>query len=324
MTDANQLLSTLRTASDGSAVLIVVADMFRDAGIHFGHGTANADDEAAWLVATLAGVDYSAADWPQAFERMLQAPLGDDVLAAVTSTAIARVTSRQPLAYLLGEAWFAGHRFFVNEHVLVPRSPIAELIACAFAPWLDASQVSRVLDIGTGSGCIAIATALALPHVSVDASDVSPQALDCAERNVAQYGLQSRVRVLASDVFSSLAANTYDLIVTNPPYVDAAEMAARPVEYRHEPTLGLAAGNDGLSIAHRLLADAPDYLNDGGYLILEVGASHEALQREYPQVPFMWLSFSSDAEGVTIMDKNTLIEHHALFASRAQGEHNVR
>lgn len=323
MTDNAQLLATMRGAADGHSVLIAVADWFRSAELYYGHGTQNPDDEAAWLVAKFTNIDYAADDWQSAFDRMLRAPVSSQALQQILDVAVARVSTRRPLAYLIGEAWFAGHRFEVNEHVLVPRSPIAELVACAYAPWIDADKVEHVLDIGTGSGCIAIATALALPNAHVDASDVSIEAIACARRNVALFELCARVRVLQSDVFDSIGNNRYDLIVTNPPYVDATEMADRPAEYRHEPTLGLAAGDDGLQIAHRILADAPAYLRDGGYLVLEVGASDEALQREYPQVPFMWLSFSNDAQGVTIMDKKTLVDHHALFASRAQRQSNV-
>ncbi|MEL6868602.1 MAG: 50S ribosomal protein L3 N(5)-glutamine methyltransferase [Pseudomonadota bacterium] len=318
MSSLQTLHDTLRRATNGWQLQSAVTQAFEAAELHYGHGTDCAADEATWLFAAVHDIEYSAADWQLQLQCVLDAPPDTATIARIAELAHTRIATRQPLAYLLGEAWFAGLKFMVNEQVLVPRSPIGELIGDGFAPWLDGAHIDRVLDIGTGSGCIAIATALALPHAQVHASDVCANALACAATNVAYHGLADRVTLHQSDVFDGLSGQRFDLIVSNPPYVDADEMHARPAEYRHEPELGLAAGHDGLSIARRLLAQAPAFLNDGGHLILEVGASDEALQREYAEVPFIWLTFADDAQGVTILDKETLIEHHELFAARMQ------
>ncbi|MEM9058269.1 MAG: 50S ribosomal protein L3 N(5)-glutamine methyltransferase, partial [Pseudomonadota bacterium] len=261
----------LGAASDGARVLDVLTQYFAAAPLAYGHGTDNAADEAAWLFAAVARVDYADVDWLARFESALAAPASELDVARLTALAHERVATRQPLAYLLGEAWFAGLPFEVTADVLVPRSPIAELIGVGYAPWVDPSAMRRVLEIGTGSGCIAIATALALPDAQIDASDVSPAALAVARRNVTRHGVGARVRLVESDLFTSASLGRYDLIVTNPPYVDASDMASRPAEFRHEPELGLAAGDDGLSIVRRLLAEAPAHLEPHGVLICEVG-----------------------------------------------------
>ncbi len=278
-----------------------------DAGVWFGHGTDNALDEAAWLVSHAAGLA------PDFAEAELDRPLEPAQLAAARELLRQRVTTRQPAAYLLHEAWFAGHRFYVDERVLVPRSPLAELILDELQPWIDPGQVERVLDLCTGSGCIGIATALQFPQARVDLSDVSPEALAVARRNVAEHELEERVAVIASDLFDALAGRRYDVILSNPPYVDAEDMAALPEEYRREPELGLAAGEAGLDLVIPMLQQAADHLNPGGILVVEVGNSAAALQARFPQIPFTWLEFSRGGEGVFLLDAAQLAAWREAF-----------
>jgi len=277
------------------------------AGVYFGHGTDNALDEAAWLVSHAVGLP------PTFSDTQLEQVLSAEQQAAVEKLLERRVKERLPAAYLTQEAWFAGHRFYVDERVLVPRSPLAELILDEFQPWLDATRVTRVLDLCTGSGCIAIATALALPQVQVDATDVSPDALEVARRNVADYGLAQRVALIESDLFDALQGRRYDLIISNPPYVDAKDMAALPEEYRREPQLGLTAGPEGLDLVIPMLQQALDHLTPNGVMIVEVGNSAEALQARFPTVPFTWLEFSYGGEGVFLLEAPQLVEYHDIF-----------
>lgn len=269
------------------------ASQFRAAGLSFGHGTDNAFDEAAWLVLHTLHLPL---DLP---ESWWSSNLSEAERTRVITVLRTRIETRKPAAYLTGEAWFAGLPFFVDEHVLVPRSPLAELIAVGFEPWLEADSVEQVLDLCTGGGCIGIATALALPQARVDLSDVSEPALAVAARNVERHGVGERVRLRHSDVFAGLGPeDRYDLIVSNPPYVDARDMAELPQEYRHEPELGLAAGEDGLDIVRRILADARRHLTEGGALIVEVGNSQPAVEAAFPDLPLIWLEFESGGHGV--------------------------
>ncbi len=270
------------------------------AGLHFGHGTSNALDESAWLVSHAAGLSVNFGD------EALDIPLSAEQQQAALQLLETRIEKRQPLSYLINEAWFAGHRFMVNEQVLVPRSPIAELIYTGYAPWVEPDRIGRVLDLCTGSGCIAIATALAMPGVTVDATDISPPALEVARQNVALHDLEGRVRVVESDLFSALAGQRYDLIVSNPPYVDAEDMAALPAEYRAEPGLALAAGQDGLDLVVPMLQQAAEHLTPDGVLIVEVGNSDEALAARFPEVPFTWLEFTHGGHGVFQIDARQL------------------
>ena len=278
---------------------------FKRAGIFYGHGTTEAREEAVYLVFGALGLPF---DCPEA---QLDEPLTDADIARIRDLLKARVDTRKPAAYLLGKAWFAGLEFEVNEHTLVPRSPIAELIEQGFSPWVEEDRVTRVLDLCTGSGCIAIACALAFPQARVDATDISPQALAVARRNVDHYQLQDRVRLVESDLFAGLGGERYDLIVSNPPYVPADDIAELPAEYHHEPVLGLAAGDDGLDIVIRILHAARHHLRAHGVMVVEVGDREAVLAARFPEVPFTWLEFErgSGADGVFLLDAAQLDEH---------------
>jgi ribosomal protein L3 glutamine methyltransferase len=283
------------------------ASRFAAAGLHFGHGTANAIDDAAALVLHALHLPHDAPP------RLLDARLLPEEKRRVHALIERRIAERIPTPYLTGEAWFAGLRFVVDERVLVPRSPIAELIERGFEPWLEPERVLRVLDLCTGSGCIAIACALAFPAAQVDGTDVSTDALAVAGANRALHGLGDRVAFHAGDLWADREPG-YDLIVANPPYVDAAEMAALPPEHRHEPALALAAGGDGLDVAMRILREAPRYLAADGLLVCEVGASATALEQRCPRVPFTWIEFERGGDGVFVMTADELVAHAASFA----------
>ena len=277
------------------------ASQFRAARLSFGHGTDNAIDEAAWLVLHALALPL---DLPEAW---WDSRLAHAERRRVEASLRMRLATRKPAAYITREAWFMGLPFYVDERVLVPRSPIAELIAAGFSPWLDPDAISTALDLCTGSGCIGLATATVLPEAEIWLSDLSPGALAVARRNLREHGLEDRVTLVVSDVFEGLAdAPGFDLIVSNPPYVDAGEMAQLAPEYRHEPSLGLAAGSDGLDIVRRILAGARARLNPGGILIVEVGNSQPALEAAFPELPFTWLEFAGGGVGVFLLTRDQL------------------
>ena len=280
------------------------ASRFAEAGLHFGQGTADAIDDAAALVFHALRLPHGAPP------HLLAAQLLPDERRRIHHLLRRRIEERIPSAYLTGETWFAGLRFVVDPRVLVPRSPIAELIERAFEPWLAPETVGRVLDLCTGSGCIAVACAAAFPAAAVDATDVSEGALEVAEVNVAQHGLTARVALHRGDLWADCVPG-YDLVIANPPYVDALEMAALTPEHRHEPALALAAGADGLDLAVRILREAPRYLAAGGLLCCEVGASAPALEARFPTVPFTWVEFERGGDGVFVMSREELVAHAA-------------
>jgi len=287
------------------------ASRFIEAQLTFGHGTDNAIDEA--LVLTLHALHLK----PGLPQDLMATRLTMAERKAVFELMCRRVEERVPLAYLTNEAWFCGLPFYVDERVLVPRSPIAELIENEFSPWVEADQVTSVLDMCTGSGCIAIACAETFTDAQVDAVDISPDALAVARINVDRYGLEGQLELIQSDLFSELAGRKYDLIVSNPPYVDALDMAALTEEFKHEPELGLAAGDDGLDIVVRMLAQAADYLTDEGSLIVEVGNSDLALMQRFSEVPFIWPDFERGGHGIFVLHAETLREYRPVFEQAA-------
>jgi ribosomal protein L3 glutamine methyltransferase len=271
------------------------AQALRRARVRFGHGTDNARDEAAELVFYSAGIAHAEGD--RAYGRTLSAARRVRIDALLH----ARVTKRMPLPYLTHRAFFAGMELYVDERVLVPRSPIAELALNRFSPWINGRRVRRILDIGTGSGAIALACARGFPRASVDATDISPAALAVCRRNVRKLGLRDRVTVLRSDHFDAVPPCRYDIIVSNPPYVGRAEFARLPPEYRREPALGLVAGRDGLDSVRVILGAARRYLSADGILVVEVGNSDAALLRAFPRMPFIWPDIAMGGGGVFLL-----------------------
>lgn len=294
---AVQALSELRTVQD---MLRWSASRLAQADVFFGHGTENPWDEAAWLVAHALHLPWALL--PEWHGAALTQSEREQIIELMRL----RIEERVPAPYLIGEAWFCGKPYVVDERVLIPRSPIAEMIQQRFVPWRQSTQApQRILDLCTGSGCIGIACAHEFEHAQVELLDISFDALAVAEENIEQHRVEDRVLALQSDLLSA-ASGRYDIIVSNPPYVDADDMACLPAEYLHEPELALAAGDDGLDLVHRLLRDARDFLTDDGLLVVEVGNSWPALAARYPQLPFVWPEFAQGGHGVFVLQARDL------------------
>lgn len=293
-------MTEVRPVPSARSLVLDAEQRFIESGLVFGHGTDNARDEAVFLVFDTLGLPFDCA--PDA----LDAQLDPATVARVTAVIAERIETRRPAAYITGRMWFAGHEFRVDERVLIPRSPLAELIRAEFAPWLDAAALRHVLEIGTGSGCIAIACAHALPHARVTATDISPAALEVARANAAAHALgDDRVHFELADLFPA-APGQCDLIITNPPYVPRATVDALPAEYTHEPRLALEAGDDGLDCVRRILAGARSRLTDGGALLVDVGEMADLIDRALPWVNFTWLELEHGGAGIGIAYKSDI------------------
>ena len=292
--DARGVLRTLRD------LLRFGVSRFTEAGLVFGHGTDNAYDEAAYLILHTLHLPLDR------LEPFLDARLIDAEIAEVLNVLERRVTERIPAAYLTREAWLGEFRFYVDPRAIVPRSHIAELLA-HLESWIpEPGEVKSALDLCTGSGCLAILLAHAFPIAAVDAIDIAPQALEVAARNVSDYGLNSRIRVLQSDLFDAVGDARYDVIVSNPPYVTEAAMQALPPEYRHEPALALGAGADGLDLVRRILGEAKRHLRRTGVLIVEVGDGRAAAESAFPDLPFTWLETADRPDRVFLLERGQL------------------
>ena len=275
---------------------------FKRAGLAFGHGTQNARDEAIYLILHTLKLPLDELD------SVLDRQLSASELEAVRAILRRRVRERTPAAYLTREAWLGAFRFYVDERAIVPRSFIAELLRDGLEPWIvDARGVRSVLDLCTGSGCLAVLAAQAFPDARIDAADLSAEALQVARRNVKDYALGKRIRLVQTDLFDRLLARQYDLILSNPPYVNAAAMRALPREYRREPRLALAGGRDGLALVHRMLAQAAAHLKPEGLLVVEIGHNRAAFEKAYPRLPFIWLDTSAGDEYVFMLRREDLL-----------------
>ncbi|MCM8613380.1 50S ribosomal protein L3 N(5)-glutamine methyltransferase [Accumulibacter sp.] len=274
---------------------------FNEAKLYFGHGSDNAWDEAAYLLLHHLHLPLDR------LEPFLDARLTSEERGSALRLIDRRVNERLPAAYLSKEAWLGVHRFYVDERVIVPRSFIAELLHERLAPWIDEpDEIGAVLDLCTGSGCLAIIAAHAFPAARVDAVDLSADALAIARRNVADYELGERIRLLQGDLFSGLGGRRYDLIIANPPYVGAAAMASLPAEYRHEPELALASGEDGLDLTRAILGGAQQHLQPAGLLVVEIGHNRDALEAAFPETPFTWLDTSAGDQYVFLLHRDEL------------------
>jgi len=294
-TEARGALRTVRDA------LRFAVSRFEEAGLAYGHGTDNAYDEAAYLILHTLHLPL------ERLEPFLGSHLLPSELSAVLDVLERRVRDRVPAPYLTNEAWVGDYRFYVDERVIVPRSHLAEVLERGLSPWIgDADRVQRALDLCTGSGCLAVLLARAFPGSHVDATDISAPALEVARRNIEDYELGARVRLIESDLFAALAGERYDLIVSNPPYVAEASIWALPPEYRREPMLALAAGNDGLSVVRRILQQAKRHLAPGAVIVMEVGSAREALERAYPELEFTWLELAGEDAAVFLLERAQL------------------
>ncbi len=291
---------TTPTGNTPRQLIAWATEQLQEHELFYGHGTEDAESEAVYIVFESLGLDYHCE------ESRLDQICSDTHIQAIYACTQRRIETRKPAAYLLNRAWFAGLPFYVDERVLVPRSPLAELIEQQCAPWLQADQVEKVLEIGTGSGCIAIACAYAFPAAQVDAADISADALEVAQHNLEMHELQTRLRLFESDVYQGLPAQRYDLIISNPPYVPRSSMRDLPDEYRHEPELGLVAADRGLAIVNRILEGAVERLTDHGILVVEVGESQQSMMDAWPDLPLLWLEFEFGGEGVFLISASDL------------------
>lgn len=283
------------------ALLRTTTTRFKKSGLHFGHGTHNADEEASWLFCHVLDMP-----WHQLSKVLDRAPSASE-RRRIEAISEQRVAKHIPIAYLIREAWLGEYRFYVDQRTIVPRSFIAELIHERCAPWIKSpGRVGSVLDMCTGSGCLAILAALAFPNATVDAADISSPALAVARRNVNAYGLGKRLRLLKSDLFSSPEFGLYDLIISNPPYVNAASMRRLPREYGHEPALALASGKDGLDATRIILGEAKRFLKPKGMLIVEIGHNRAAVEKAFPRIPFTWLEVSAGEDFVFMLARSQL------------------
>ncbi len=299
-----KITQTLETVRD---YIRWAASQFSEAGLFYGHGTATALDDAAALVLNSLQLPYDLSD------SFFSARLTLDERQKLVGLIERRIKERIPSAYLMKEAIFAGLPFYVDERVLVPRSPIAELIREQFSPWVDPDQVTCVLDLCTGSACIAIACAYAFPDAQVDAVELSSDALAVAKINVVKHELEDQLRLYRSDLFTDLPTKKYDVIVSNPPYVAIAEWQQLPAEFHAEPEMGFTGGESGLDLVIKILVDAADYLNERGILIIEVGSSAETLQTLFPDIPFYWLDFEQGGDGVFLLTVEQVVAFHEQF-----------
>lgn len=294
----HQLTETLLTIRDW---LRYSVSRFEEAGIFFGHGTDNAYDESVWLVMSALHLPLDTLD------NFLDARITKDEAKHLAHLIERRVTERVPTAYLLREAWLKGFKFYVDERVIVPRSFIAELLEDGLQPWIEYPEmVESAADICTGSGCLGVLLAHAFPNASVDVVDISPDAIAVANINIKNYGLEDQITAVQSDMFGQLKGKTYDLIISNPPYVDAPSMSTLPQEYRNEPQIALGSGAAGLDHTHTLLKEAKKHLNDDGILVVEIGHNRDALLDAYPDLPFTWLDVESGNEFVFLLTKEQL------------------
>jgi ribosomal protein L3 glutamine methyltransferase len=272
-----------------------------NAGLSFGHGCTCAEDEVAWLISATLDIPFDELD------KFWSDTLTDEQRTMLTQRLNERCTSKTPLAYILGEAWLGPYIFKIDRRVIVPRSFIAELLMVDLSPWVQNPEaITRVADICTGSGCLAILSALHFPNSQVDAVDLSPEALEVARINVDLYGLQDRLKLHQGDLMAPLLNQKYDIIISNPPYVDAASMDALPDEYRHEPEMALAGGSDGLDLVHTLLRQAAKTLNPGGWLIVEIGHNRAVMDATYPDLPLVWLDTDGGSDFVFMIDQAAL------------------
>ncbi|PCJ42036.1 MAG: 50S ribosomal protein L3 N(5)-glutamine methyltransferase [Moraxellaceae bacterium] len=298
--NTDELLMDLHTIRD---FLRWIVSRFNQSELFLGHGYDDAWDEAVALV--LHGLNLPWDVDPTVRESRLTATEKLFIISLVKQ----RLIDRIPTPYITGTSWFCGIPFSVDQRVLIPRSPIGELIENQFAPWIEPENVESILDMCTGSGCIGIAAAMAFPEANIDCTDLSEDALDVAESNIATHGLEGQVNLLFSDLFEALEGRSYDIIISNPPYVDVPDMDALPDEYHHEPRMALEAGIDGLDLVRKMLAELSQHLNPEGIAVIEVGNSWEALEAAYPNVPFTWIEFERGGHGVFMLTKEQVDEH---------------